>query len=180
MRKRLPDVSEMSKKQFLALNLTAILAFPFMVVLAAAGLYIIGIIVGIILLIALMIYMFFVLGPFAIIVDIIVILIFGVSALNFVEQASAFLAFAIPGLVVIMLGIRCIKSGFIFDTTLMKVLGIITGLCYFVSAGLLFVEAWKAAGSSHVNGIGLEDGAAILLPSIARIFYTIAGGRELE
>ena len=185
---KLPDESQMDPKKFLLFNIGVIILIPFLSVIATAGAYIFGLILGIILLIALVIALFMFAGPIiAIGVLIIVGIALGGSAAAFnslgngVEIVASFVAMAIPAVFCLILGIAMFSNAKKFEDRRVTVTAYLTAVAYLVAL-VLFIVSGVMMASDGQNGIGANTPFlyGMMVPSVTRLFYLIFGYGELK
>lgn len=192
--------SDSSPNYFLIMNIVLIIVYPLLVVLAAAGAYIVALILGAVLTIGLTIGGFFVIGPYALAIPFILMIIFSFVAncaagdcsscncscelaAEGVERIAAFLAYAIPAIIAIVMGITVVMSALTFGKVVVKVFGVITAICYLVAAVLLIISAVTTVSPNRVDsGVGFDGNttAAIFLPTLPRIIYAVFGYIEIK
>ena len=184
----LPEESRLQPKSFLIYNIVILVLIPFISVFMTAGTYIVGLVLGIILAIAIVIVLFIYAGP---IIAVIVLLLFalllggGSAAVNAVgnsiETIAAFISMSIPAILCLILGVAMIKNAQGFEEKRTRTFAYITAIAYGVAIILFIVSAVQMVSDGE-NGIGDTSfyRFGMLIPSIARLFYTIFGYKELK
>lgn len=185
---QLPNESEMPPKKFLLYNIFLILLIPIMSVFVTAGAYVVGLVLGIIIAVALVIVLFMYAGPIVAIIALVLFALLlggGSAALNAVgdgiETVAAFIAMAVPAVICIGLCISMLKNARSFEEKRVQIFAIITAIAYVVAIIMFIVSAFNIAGDGE-SGIGYTSiyGMGMMIPSIPRLFYTIFGYKELN
>ena len=177
----------LTKSKFITTNLVIIILLPVLAILSMAGMYIGGLVIGIIALIALVIVAFLFIGPGALIILLVIALIFGgvgaaINAIGYaLERVMAFLTYLIPTLMYLGAGVLLCKDAKEFDSKATKISAIITAILYFVAGVTIFVSAIQSITTEvadGISGVGFNN-TIIFFPSVTRIFYTFFGAKEL-
>ena len=184
----LPDESQMEPKKFLLYNIAVMLLVPILAVFITAGAYVVGLVLGIIVLVALVILLFMFAGPIAaILVLVLVALLFGGGAAainaigNGMETVVSFIAMAIPAVLCLSFGIAMLRNAKGFTEKRTVVFAYITAAAYLVAI-IFFIVSAVMMSSDGESGIGMNVAYqfGMMIPSIARLFYTIFGYKEIS
>ena len=186
---KLPDEAELEPKKFLLFNILIMVLVPVLAVFITTGAYVVGLVLGIIVVVGLLILLFIYAGPIVALIALVIFIALcggGAAAFNAtlegMERVVSFIAMAIPAVMCLILGIGMIKNARSFSERRVVVAAYITFAVYMIAIIVFIISAVMIASDDKSGEISYNTlyGFGMIAPSVARLFYTIFGYKELN